>query len=318
MRKGFVTLVVMLGCLASLNAQTAIDATHLVPNGKGWGVERKVSKGAGTAGNRPATTNGITYHGGPVMRANSVNVYFIWYGNWTSGPAASDTRTTVNLLNILFGPTRGIGGSGYFKINTTYSDTIGHPSGNIALVASTTNNYSRGKKLSDNDIQAIVGSAISSRALPKDANGLYFVLTASDVAETSGFCSKYCGWHSSSTIGGADIKFAFVGNPDRCPSACEMQVMSPNGDSGADGMASIMAHEAAEAVTDPDLNAWYDSAGNENADKCAWKFGPITSAFGHGAYDQTFGTYNWLIQMNWENGRGGGCDKTLGGKFYNQ
>jgi hypothetical protein len=245
-------------------------------------------------------------------------VYFIWYGNWTNGPAVSDSRSTVNLLNILFGPTRGIGASGYFKINTTYSDTVGHPSGNIFLLASTSNNYSRGKQLADNDIQSIVSSAISSRALPKDANGLYFVLTASDVGETSGFCTKYCGWHSSTVMGGTDIKFAFVGNPDRCPNSCEMQTMSPNSDSGADGMASIMAHEAAEAVTDPDLNAWYDSAGNEIGDKCAWKFGPITGVFGQHAYNQTFGTYNWLIQLLWENSRGGGCDKTLAGKFYSQ
>ena len=28
-----------------------------------------------------------------------------------------------------------------------------------------------------------------------------------------------------------------------------------------------------EAVTDPDLNAWYDTRGYENADKCAWTFG---------------------------------------------
>jgi hypothetical protein len=97
-----------------------------------------------------------------------------------------------------------------------------------------------------------------------------------------------------------------------------MQTVSPNGDSGADGMASIMVHEASEAVTDPNLNAWYDASGNESADKCAWKFGPVTGALGHGAYNQTFGTYNWLIQMEWENSRGGGCDKALGGKFYNQ
>ena len=38
-------------------------------------------------------------------------------------------------------------------------------------------------------------------------------------------------------------------------------------------MASIIAHELEEAVTDPDLNAWYDTRGYENADKCAWTFG---------------------------------------------
>jgi hypothetical protein len=317
MRKGWASIIV-LGGVAHLSAQIAVDATHLTPTGKGWGVERKVSSNAGTSASKPASTNGITYHGGPVMHANPVNVYFIWYGNWTNGPKPSDSQTTVNLMDAFFGATRGIGGSSYFKINTTYSDTVGAPSGNIALLASATNNYSRGKQLSDNDIRTIVNSTISSRALPKDASGLYFVLTASDVGESSGFCTKYCGWHTSSSIGGADIKYAFVGNPDHCPLACEMQAISPNADSGADGMASIMAHEASEAVSDPDLNAWYDSAGNENADKCAWKYGPVTGTIGQEGYNQAFGTYNWLIQMLWENSRGGGCDKTLGGKFYNQ
>ena len=306
----------MVGGLAGLHAQEMKQAIHLAPNGKGWGVE--VAERSGTASAKSATTNGIGYHGGPVMRANSVHVYFIWYGNWTNGSNPSDSQHTVNLLNILFGPTRGIGSSGYFKINTTYSDTVGHPTGNIALAASTTNHYSRGKQLADSDVQSIVSSAISSGSLPKDANGLYFVLTASDVSETSGFCRQYCGWYTRNLIGGADIKFAFVGNSDRCPGSCEMQTVSPNRDSGADGMASVMAHEAAEMVTDPDLSAWYDSAGNENQDKCAWKFGPVTGVLGEGAYNQTFGTYNWLIQMNWENSRGGGCDKALGGKFYSQ
>ena len=113
-----------------------------------------------------------------------------------------------------------------------------------------------------------------------------------------------------------DIKYSFVGNSDRCPSGCEWQTNSPNGDSGADGMASVMAHEAEETVTDPDLNAWYDSSGAENADKCAWKFGP-TSTTGTGAlFNQTLAGKNWLIQMNWENARGGGCDQALGGTFY--
>jgi hypothetical protein len=32
-------------------------------------------------------------------------------------------------------------------------------------------------------------------------------------------------------------------------------------------MVSVMGHELSETVTDPALNAWYDSSGNENADK---------------------------------------------------
>ena len=38
-------------------------------------------------------------------------------------------------------------------------------------------------------------------------------------------------------------------------------------------MVSVIAHELEEAATDPDLNAWYDNRGYENADKCAWTFG---------------------------------------------
>jgi hypothetical protein len=200
------------------------------------------------------------------MHTNPVKVYFIGYGNWTNRAKPSDSQATVNLMDTQFGPTRGIGGSSYFKINPAYSDTVGYGAGNKVLLASSTNNYSRRKQLAASDIQNIGSGAITSRALPKDASGLYYVLTASDVAETSGFCTHYCGWQTSSTIWGTDIRFAFVGNPDRCPSACEMQMVSPNGGSGADGMASIMMHEASEAVTDPDLNAWYDSSGNESVD----------------------------------------------------
>ena len=316
MQRVCLSVLLMLACFTYVSAQTTRDAKHMVPTGKGWGVE---------SANAPANQvprivtqgNGINYHGGPVMKGNPVNVYFIWYGNWTNGPHASDSQVTVGLLDALFGSSGGIGGSGYENINTTYGDNSGNVSGNIALAASTTDNYSHGTRLSDSGVQAVVSSAISSGRLPKDTNALYFVLTSSDVRETSGFCTQYCGWHTHATISSADIKYSFVGNPDRCPSACEAQTVSPNGDSGADGMASVMAHEAEETASDPDLNAWYDSSGAENADKCAWKFGPTTGSIGSGAYNETFGSHNWLIQMNWENARGGGCDQTLGGTFYN-
>src|SRR5438067_9135640 len=297
-------------------AQTVRQNSKVSPNGKGYGVENDNAPDEQVPENRqggPSVTtgNGISYHGGPVMKGN-VNAYFIWYGNWNNGARISDSGTTVNLLTGLFGSS-GIGGSGYEKINSTYGDNSGNVSGNVALVQSVFDSYSQGTRLSDSKVQAVVARAISSGALPKDTNAIYFVLTSSDVRETSGFCTRYCGWHTRATISGSDIKYSFVGNPDRCPSACEAQTISPNADSGADGMASIMAHESEEAISDPDLNAWYDSSGAENADKCAWKFGPLKTASNGSAYNMTLANHNWLIQMNWENARGGGCDLTLGG-----
>lgn len=304
-------VVIIFGLLpfSSANAITARSAHHLVPTGKGWAVDQD---------NSPFTViqgNGINYHGGPVMPGN-VNVYFIWYGNWSNGPRASDSATTVNLLDNFFGP-NGIGGSGYELINSTYGDNVNNVSGNVALAKSTFDNYSQSRKLSDSKVLTVVSRALSGGKLPVDSNGIYFVLTSSDVTESSGFCNRYCGWHTHATISGTDIKYSFVGNPDRCPAGCEAETVSPNGDSGADGMASIMAHESEETISDPDLNAWYDASGFENADKCAWMFGPTKGTIGAGAYNETFGTHNWLIQMNWENASGGGCAQTFGGPFYN-
>src|SRR5206468_2714953 len=146
-----------------------------------------------------------------------------------------------------------------------------------------------------------------SGALPSDTKGVYFVLTASDVNETSGLCTQYCGWHTNDSIGGADIKYALIGNAGRCLSSCADQSVGPNGDAGADGSASILAHELEETATDPDLNAWYDSRGEENADKCAWTFGSTSTASNGALYNMTLGGSKYLIQRNWVNASGGYC-----------
>ncbi|HEX8950735.1 MAG TPA: hypothetical protein VF945_02770 [Polyangia bacterium] len=233
--------------------------------------------------------NGISYHGGPVM-LGTVNIYYIWYGNW-SGNSATTILTS-------FGSN--IGGSPYEHINSTYYNGSGqHVTGAVHYAGSTTDNYSQGKSLSDAQVETVVSSAISGGRLPKDTNAIYFVLTSSDVTASSGFCTQYCGWHTHGTIAGSDIKYSFVGNPDRCPTSCAAQTTSPNGNAGADAMASILAHELEEAHTDPDLNAWYDSRGYENADKCAWTFGAESTASNGSKYNVTLGSRQYLIQQNW-------------------
>jgi hypothetical protein len=266
----------------------------LVPTGKGWG-ERQVHSRANKA--RPKTGNGISYHGGPLI-LGTTNAYYIWYGNWSGNSATS----------ILTDFGNNIGGSKYYNINTTYyNGSNTHISNSVNLAGSTNDNYSQGTALSDSGVQAVVSSAISSGRLPKDTNAVYFVLTSQDVNETSGFCTQYCGWHTHGSISGSDIKYSFVGNPDRCPSACEAQSTSPNGNAGADGMASIIAHELEEAASDPDLNAWYDNRGYENADKCAWTFGAESTASNGSKYNVTLGSRQYLIQQNWVNASGGYC-----------
>jgi len=248
-----------------------------------------------------AGATAISYHGGPVMLGTTNKVFYIWYGNWSGNSAQT----------ILEDLARGFGGSTWFNINTTYYNSSNvHVSNSMAFGGSTTDSYSRGKSLSDSAIQGVVSDAITSGRLPKDSNGVYFVLTSSDVTASSGFCTQYCGWHTYGTIDSSNIKYSFVGNPDRCPSSCEAQSTGPNGNAGADGMASIIAHELSEAVTDPQLNAWYDKRGYENADKCAWTFGSMSTAPNGAKYNVTLGSRNYLIQQNWVNASGGFCAKS--------
>jgi hypothetical protein len=181
----------------------------------------------------------------------------------------------------------------------------------VNYAGSTTDSYSRGTSLSDSAIQGVVADAINAGRLPKDTNGVYFVLTSADVTASSGFCTQYCGWHTHGTIAGSDIKYSFIGNPDRCPSACEAQTTGPNGNAGADGMASIISHELEEAATDPDLNAWYDRRGMENADKCAWTFGTTYTVANGSSANVQLGSRDFLIQRNWVNASGGYCSMSF-------
>ncbi len=243
--------------------------------------------------------NGISYHGGPVMHG-PVNVYFIWYGNW--GTEYSNASTIINAW------ASAIGGSPYENINTTYGDTTANVSGQIHYGGFALDAGSQGTSLSDNSIAAIVSSALTSKTIPIDTNGVYMVLTAPGVKETSGFLTQYCGWHTYGTYNGNNIKYAFIGDAAG-PSLgnCAAQTSSsPNGDPAVDAMISVMSHELEESASDPNLNAWYDASGEENADKCAWTFGTVYSSKGSMA-NMNLGGRDFLIQQNWLNLNGGSC-----------
>jgi hypothetical protein len=133
------------------------------------------------------------------------------------------------------------------------------------------------------------------------------VLTSADVSETSGFLTQYCGWHYHGLLNSKDVKYSFVGDASRNLAVCAQQTTaSPNGNPAADAMASVVAHELEETTTDPDLNAWYDSRGYENADKCAWTFGTTYNVNGAKA-NMKLGGRDYLIQRNWVNASGGFC-----------
>ena len=297
----------------------APDVEDRAPDGKGSGDSQvTLPAQAKPTGGQVVQGNGINYHGGPVLQGNPVPIHIIWYGNWTNGTRPSDSAVTVSLIEGFLASTA-LGGSSYEAINTTYGDNTGNVSGHLGFGQAVFDNYSQGTRFGDRNLTTI-DATHERHDLPADDGAVYLVLTSSYVKESSGFCRTYCGFHTHATIGGLDIKYAFIGNVDQCPNGCEIQSTGPNspapGVGGADGMINVITHETEEAITDPDLNAWFDAAGNEDADKCNFKFGPTSTAPNGARFNQTFGGKNWMIQMEWENSRGGGCDQTLGGPFF--
>jgi hypothetical protein len=278
-------------------------------------------------GEAVVTGNGIEYAGGPVMLGPH-NVYFIWYGNFSGNSALTILPDLIN----------GLGGSQYFNINTTYGDASANIANTVTMASAFFDNYSQGTALNGTTLNNVLLLPFSNGTLPVDPNGIYFVLTSPDVTLTfppapdgspQGFCTAFCGFHTSRTltngITSTDIKVAFVGDPaTQCPlgkpgatGTCSPQTLSPNGNEGADAMASVMAHELNETVTDPDGNAWFHiNTAGENGDLCNFKFGTATAPLD---FSRTFPALNgahadivlsgrqYLIQSNWLNSGGGGC-----------
>jgi hypothetical protein len=251
--------------------------------------------------NRPPeprnSSGGMNYLGGPVFET-APTVYIVWYGDWT----AKDKR----IIDYYFAH---LGGSTQNKINSTYSDSNNKFVPNLvkhSVQNDYHDNYSLGKNLSgDAQIQQIVANAISGGHLPGNSNGVYFVLTYTDVND-QGFCSQFCGYHGPSTsiVSGKVIKYAMVGNPDQCKSGCETSYIlgdtgSPNNDPGADGTTAIMWHEFSETMSDPEVNvdtAWESGVCGESGDCCAWLFGKVKKdSHGH-LYTNVIGGKEYAMQ----------------------
>lgn len=129
---------------------------------------RVPAKGAAASSQPIATYNGILYNGGPVMNhVNGVNVYFIWYGNWSGSSVPA-------ILSDFIGH---VGGSAYFNMNTSYYDFNKFGTGvkdpvvnRVNYGGSITDNYSLGTHLTDNNVANIVGFAIGLSA-PRATRG---------------------------------------------------------------------------------------------------------------------------------------------------
>jgi hypothetical protein len=256
------------------------------------------------------TDTKMAYHNVPII-TEVPGVYFIWYGTWDD--TAANTQTQFILTDFL----SNVGGSPYFQTNAMYPDGFGGaPSGALFYSGAVIDRYSRGLELNASDIAGIVEDKLVTGALPWDPLGIYVVLASADVSSNStGFCVPSTLPHHGTGIAfGSQFRYAFLGNPNRCPAVAAPQFFSggvqlptPNENLPADAMASMMAQLLSRVITNPTGGAWFDRYGLENAAKSDGQFGPTYSTANGARANLRLGSRDYLIQQNWVMGRKEHC-----------
>lgn len=302
-----------------MEVQTGQSHIHIMPTkANANGVDNQAQGGAhgppsgGGGGGGKKTDNGIYYHGGPIIPSEHV-VAIYWAGStiYNGGPAANTSGNGSQDGSLVGYFLSNLGGSPYYNINTTYYDGSGvYVANNLSYTgfwATSANAPTSGQSVSDASIQSEIASGFTSGALTYDASTVYAVFSGSGVNLGGGFGSSYCAYHGNFTWNGNDVKYAVMPYNYDYPSGCSALNGSPNNDYAADAEVNTLAHELEEANTDPDLNAWYDHRGYENADKCAWKFGSTYTTSNGAVANIQVGAKDFLVQQNWVDANGGGC-----------
>ena len=279
--------------------------------------ELRNSPGVGNAKVKGGGGTGISYHGGPVLLAQTGVVAVYWASGtiYNSGPAAGTAGAGSGDGSLVGYFLSHLGGSPHFNINTTYTDGAGKHIANVvnynAFWANNTNVPSDGQSVSGTQMVAMLQSGFDGGKLSYDPNALYLIFSAGTVNLGGGFGTQYCAYHTHGyvTINGVTRTVLYAAMPYvyAYPSACTNGTPAPNGDPAADYVVNVLAHEVEETTTDLMGNAWYDQRGYENADKCAWNFGATQTNANGGVWNITVGTRNFLVQQNWVNSGSGGC-----------
>jgi hypothetical protein len=290
--------------LGPLNAHIHV----MPPMAQNWDAFAKPTGGAKT------TNTGILYHNGPIMP--TVRVAAIYWGTSTlypGGPTPGTKGSGAQDGSLIGTFLRGLGASPYWQINTDYYD-LGTGSqrfvpGAVDYSQYWAHNQAPGGTVSDAAIQNEIIAGFANGSLSYDANTIYAVFSGPGVNLGGGFGTQYCAYHGKFTYQGKVVIYA-VQPYNYGVSGCQVQSVGPNADP-ADPEVNTLAHEVEEAATDPQLNAWFDRRGYENADKCAWTFGTTYTVTNGAKANMAIGGKNFLIQRNWLNRGSGGCALSL-------
>jgi len=246
------------------------------------------------------TKSPITCRGTCTMLTGSLAVIPVWVGTWTDVNKTQWNTALGNLVNTFSNTATNHVLSTNKQYYTLKNQTLPAITWSTTLKPSIALKSPTATAVSDADVATYINSYIMANPFTTPGvTPIYVYMGASNTRLSSGFGTKYCGWHSyGNTAAGKQTFIAIQDFTSTYYSGCAAQTVSPNANVALDAMASVLIHEIDETITDPYLNAWYDNKGAENADKCAWTFGASTTVSGY-KYNVTAGTAKYYIQQNW-------------------
>jgi len=278
---------------------------------------------AGASALAAAQTSKLEYHGGPVMSSNTNYAVY-----WAPSGAPSYPAEYESGLNTFFEDLAldSGGKQNVDSVATQYGDSAGEHanySSHFGGALLDTDPYplngctAAATCLTDAQIQEELKSYVKAHGLPHDLTHEYFVLTppgVEDCFEASGLeCSagvpyprgRYCAYHGFIALSGGPLVYAndpYVTGNAGCDDG-----EHPNNKPSDGALQGGLSHEHNESITDPELNAWYASNGEENGDKCrtfneTTEFGtPLGTAPDGSRYNQLIDAHEYWYQQEWSN-----------------
>jgi hypothetical protein len=263
------------------------------------------------------TASNLIYHGGPVMLTSKTYAIF-WEPKKLQNGKTAFVAKGYNAGIIRY--FKDVGGNGLYNINTQYYQGSGASRKNIKNnstfaeswvdthpypASGCTDPATPGNCITDAQIQAEVTHAKQVNGWSGTPTNAFFVFTASGEGScfgASGSCAftSYCGYHGnfSGTIY-ANMPYGATHTPKpQWRIFCTRTALFPN-QRDVDMETNILSHEHIEMVTDPALNAWFDSGGQEIGDLCSYNYG--TRDEDNGTANQKWNGHFYLLQQEWNN-----------------
>ena len=305
----------------ALLASPALAVVIQTPQGR---VGYLPLKGEGPPGpSRLNAFGNLDYHGGPVMHSNAEYAIY-WDPTGSAFPAGYTAAVTKYLEDVAADSGKP---TNVYSVGTQYTDSSGAHAAygttfggavndSDAYPASGCPNYGGFSRcLTEAQIVSELNSFLAAHSLPGGLTTYYLLFLPDGVGScftsnlNSGCFDRsggYCAYHDFAGSASNPLLFANQSFAPRDPFGCGTR-QYPNGhaNGNVDDELSSVSHEANEMITDPVLNAWWNSVtGEENGDQCRLTsddFGPPLGGSPGSFFNQLINGTGYYLQQEWSN-----------------